>query len=125
MIRTILIGISLLAFIFTFNDRNLVGVWLRDGDVSFIIFENDKTYKWIQFWDDRNGESETYNWDRISHGLWSTKANKLCVQKLRNWPNRNPEKEAVCSNYQLTNNYLIIDFISHERKESIKYIKVK
>ena len=129
MIRVIFIGTCLFTFLFAFNDKDILGVWLQDADISFYIFKNDNTYRVLEFWDDRDGESETYNWKSPDYGLWSIKGNKLCFQHLENWPSRKPYRngDGECFSCQLDNNYLIINYGSqgpHKHDILVKHRKV-
>jgi len=127
--KFILIVICLFTFILSNENKKILGVWLREGDVSFYIFKNDNTYRAVEFWDDRYGESETYNWKSINYGLWLIRRNKLCFQHLEDLSNlQSNEQDFACFDFQINKDYLIINYGSNgpsERNLPVKFKKVK
>ena len=90
-------------------EQKLVGVWLTEKRPDFIVFKDDNTYVYEEFWDDTRGESGFYDWkdDEEDRGSWSIKENQLCFQHMES-------RRPACFNYELktTNKktFLLVDY---------------
>ena len=115
--------ISLLYFGFSQND--ISGVWLTEEKPTIFIINDNHTYKVTDFWDDRDGESETYDWESVHHGTWFFEKNRLCFQHGGGDAPEDEKDYPECFRYQLYGrNLLVIDFRS-EGGEKVRYIRMQ
>ena len=103
-----------------------LGVWLHEDDPSSLVLNNDGLAYFLNFWDDRDGESGDYHWtdpntpDRIRDTIrWWTKDDGeiLCFQP--------PDEETLCFPVELSSNGDYLDAYSGKLMGRIKSIKIK